>query len=333
MPRTLPDLDAVASRGDTLPMPDPSPLAPAFNLQGHRGARGLFPENTIEGFAATLALGVHSIELDIALTRDGAAVVTHDSELNPDIVRGRDGAWLASRGPSLRSLAVADLAGLDVGRLRPGSRLAAQFPEQAPRDGARIPLLVEVLALATPAGVIVDIELKTEPGRLGLTAEPAEMAETVMALLRGAAATGLAPRIAMRSFDWRGLRHVRAHHPAIPLAWLTSAGTAADAALWWDGPTPADFGGSVPDAVAAEAGSPAWRPVWAPEHASLTEPDLARAHQLGLAVVPWTVNDPADMARLIAWGVDGLCTDRPDLARVAMHAAGLPLPARYGAPR
>lgn len=313
-------------------MHDPSRLTPGFELQGHRGARGLFPENTLEGFAATLALGVHSIELDIALTADGAAVVTHDSELNPDIVRGRDGAWLAAPGPSLRSLALAGLAGLDVGRLRPGSRLAAQFPAQVAQDGARIPLLAEVLALAAPAGVIVDIELKTQPDRPGLTAPPAEMADAVLALLREAAASGLSPRVALRSFDWRGLRHVRARHPAIPLAWLTSARTAAEAALWWDGPTPADFAGSVPDAVAAEARGAAWRPLWAPEHASLTEADLARAHALGLRVVPWTVNEPADMARLIAWGVDGLCTDRPDLARTAMQAAGLPLPPGHGAP-
>ena len=94
------------------------------------------------------------------------------------------------------------------------------------------------------------------------------------------------------------------------LAWLTSAAFLAGARTWWDGPHPADFGGSVARAVAAEGG-----PTWGPDHADLTEESLAEAHALGLRVVPWTVNRPADMRRLIRWGVDGLITDRPDLAR------------------
>lgn len=299
-----------------------------FDLQGHRGARGLFPENTREGFAATLALGVRSLELDVAITRDGVAVVTHDPELNPDLVRGPDGAWLAARGPAVHSLSVAELARFDVGRLRPGSALAALYPDQAPADGVRIPLLAEVLALAAPAGVTVDVELKTEPDRPGVTVAPAAMAEAVMAVLREASASGGAPRMAVRSFDWRGLRHLRAHHPAMPLVYLTSPDTVAAAALWWDG---AAIPASVPAAVAAEARGAAWRPVWAPQHAALTRADLDAAHELGLLVVPWTVNAPADMSRLIAWGVDGLCTDRPDLARAAMQAAGMALPPGFGA--
>lgn len=68
-----------------------------MQLIGHRGARGLFPENTLEGFARTIALGVDGIEIDIALTADGVPVVTHDPALNPDIARAWDGAWLADR--------------------------------------------------------------------------------------------------------------------------------------------------------------------------------------------------------------------------------------------
>ncbi len=77
----------------------------------------------------------------------------------------------------------------------------------------------------------------------------------------------------------------------------------------------------MPRAVAAEGG-----PIWAPDHHDLTEEALAEAHALGLRVVPWTVNRPEDMRRLIGWGVDGLITDRPDLARVVLADAGLPLP-------
>lgn len=279
----------------------------SFVLSGHRGARGLFPENTLEGFAAAIKLGVTSLELDVAITSDGVAMVIHDPELNPDIVRTPDGAWLPARGPAIRTLTAAALAGYDVGRLRPGSALAVQFPQQTPVDGARIPTLAAVLALAAPADVVVDLELKTVPDRPDVTVAPAVMAEAVMAVLAAGPAN---TRMAIRSFDWRGLRHLRAHHPAMPLVYLTSPSTVAAAALWWGGTA---CTGLVPAAVAAAAHGASWQAVWAPQHESLTQADLAEAHALGLRVVPWTVNTPADMARLIEWGVDGLCSDRPDL--------------------
>jgi glycerophosphoryl diester phosphodiesterase len=278
-----------------------------FIRSGHRGARGLFPENTLEGFAAAIRLGVTSLELDVAITSDGVAMVIHDPELNPDIVRTPDGAWLPTRGPAICTLTAAELARYDVGRLRPGSALAALYPQQTPSDGARIPTLAAVLALAAPAGVVVDVELKTIPDRPEVSVAPAVMAEAVMAVLAAGPAD---TRMAIRSFDWRGLRHLRAHHPAMPLVYLTSPSTVAASALWWDGTA---CTGSVPAAIAAEARGAAWQAVWAPQHDSLTRTDLAEAHALGLGVVPWTVNAPEDMARLIDWGVDGLCTDRPDL--------------------
>ncbi|MBU6498433.1 MAG: glycerophosphodiester phosphodiesterase [Rhodospirillales bacterium] len=296
-------------------------MTPRFELQGHRGARGLFPENTLEGFAATCALGVDTIELDVAVTADGVAMVTHDPELNPDLTRGPDGAWLARPGPAIRHLRAADLAGYDVGRLRPGSAYAARYPAQTGRDGARIPRLADVFAQT--GRVRIDAEIKTLPDRPDLTVPPQTMAEAIVAV---AAAAGALDRLVVRSFDWRGLRHLCAHRPRVPLVWLTDAKTEAASRLWWDGVDPAEFGGSVPACIAAEAAEAAWRPVWAPEHGSLTEARLADAHARGLRVLPWTVNEPADMARLIAWGVDGFCTDRPDLAHTAMRQAGLAPP-------
>jgi len=112
----------------------------AIDLQGHRGARGLFPENTLAGFSSALAIGIDSFELDVAVTADGVPVVSHDPALNPDLVRGPDGDWLAAPGPLIRSLRLAELAAYDVGRIRPGSAYASQFPDQTAYDGARIPL-------------------------------------------------------------------------------------------------------------------------------------------------------------------------------------------------
>ncbi len=281
---------------------------------GHRGARGLFPENTLAGFAGALALGVDALELDVALTADDVVVVSHDPALNPALTRDRDGNWLGGVGPLIRSLRAADLGTYDVGRLRPGTLYASRYPDQKPQDGARIPTLAEVLRLE--ARFI--IELKTFPATPERSADGTAMAEAVVAAADSAGVTG---RITVEGFDWRGARHLRRIRPDVRLAWLTCADTVRDASLWWDGPQPGDFGGSVPRAVAAEGGG-----TWGPDYTDLTQELIAEAHALGLQVIPWTVNQPAELRRLIAWGVDGLVTDRPDHARAALVEAGIPLP-------
>ena len=275
-----------------------------IELQGHRGARGLFPENTLEGFRAAAPL-CDSFELDIAITADGVPVICHDPALNPAIARGPDGAWIGAPGPLVRDLTRDQLATYDVGRLRPDTDYAARYPDQRPIDGARVPSLAEVLALDPP--VSLNIELKTLADRPEATVSAVDMAEAVMAVVQTA---GAMERVMIESFDWRGPRHVRRHYPAMRVAWLTEPKTVADARLWWDGPAPADFGGSIPRAIAAEGGG-----TWAPEWQSLTGDQLAEARELGLQVLPWTVNEAEAMERLIAWGVDGLITDRPDIAR------------------
>jgi glycerophosphoryl diester phosphodiesterase len=276
---------------------------------GHRGARGLFPENTLAGFEATLALGVDGLELDVGMTADGVVVVSHDPALNPDHTRDASGAWLDGRGPLIASLTVAELQAYDVGALRPGSAYAALFPRQAARDGERIPRLETVLRLRGPASADPSfvIELKTFPADPGRAPGGERLAEAVAAV---ADAVGATARITVEGFDWRGPRWLRRVRPDVRLAWLTRAETVRDADIWWGGPHPSDFSGSVPRAVAAEGG-----PIWAPDHHDLTPDLVAEAHGLGLLVMPWTVNEVADMRRMIGWGVDGMVTDRPDRAK------------------
>lgn len=266
-----------------------------FELQGHRGARGLFPENTLDGFVQAVAFGLDSIELDIAVTSDGVAVVVHDPILNPDLVRLANGSWLEGEGAPIRTLSLAELRAFDVGRIRPGSRLALAHPDQVPQDGARIPTLREVFEVTQGSGVRIDAELKTDPTRPELTVSPEAMAELVVEI---ASVSGALDRLAIRSFDWRGLEYLRRAHPVIPLAWLTGQEANSD----------------TPNLVAKFAFGCPFVPTWAPFHGALDRSSLDLAHRLGLRVVPWTVNEAADMARLIALGVDGLCTDRPDLA-------------------
>jgi glycerophosphoryl diester phosphodiesterase len=286
-----------------------------IELVGHRGARGLYPENTLAGFSAAFALGIDAIELDIAMTADGVPVASHEPTLAADIARRPDGHWLTPPGPLLRTLRFSELRAYDVGRLRPGSAEAARFPAQCPQDGERIPSLAEVISIL-PGHLLA--ELKTFPDRPGSTAPAEEMGEATLAV---ADRLGAASRVRVQSFDWRGPRHLRRIRPEIRLAWLTRADTVASAPLWWGGPAPGDFGGSVPRAVAAEGG-----PTWTPDHVGLTRDQIAEAHGLGLSVIGWTVNHPGDIARLIDWGIDGLITDRPDLARAVMRRKGLPLP-------
>src|ERR1044072_4296872 len=126
--------------------------ANAFDLQGHRGVRGLAPENTLAAFETALAIGVTTLELDLAMTKDDVLVVSHDRRLNPDHPRGPDGQFLTGQGPAIHSLPLAELQRCDVGRLRPGSAYTTSLPEQRPVDGARIPALTELFDLVRRAG-------------------------------------------------------------------------------------------------------------------------------------------------------------------------------------
>jgi glycerophosphoryl diester phosphodiesterase len=271
---------------------------------GHRGARGLFPENTLEGFRQSLALGVTAFELDVGMTADGVVVVSHDPALNPAITRDAAGQWLNGLPPLIHDLTREALRAYDVGRIRPASLYRMLHRAQTPRDGARIPELREVLALSGDARFI--IELKTDPTHPDWTEDPKMLAEAVLAVVDSA---GAAKRVILESFDWRGPRHVRRIRPDITLAWLTRDETVRAAALWLDGADPARHGGSVPGMVAAAGG-----PIWAPAFETVTRASVEEAHALGLRVIPWTVNRRAAMRRLIRWGVDGLISDRPDKA-------------------
>src|SRR5271166_6360761 len=247
-------------------------MSHSFEIHGHRGARGLLPENTIDSFRRALELGVDALELDVGMTADGVVVVTHDPALNPDITRGPDGAWLPERGPLVRDLRASDLAAFDVGRIRPGSAYAARLPQQQARDGARIPALASVLRL--DATVRFAIELKTIAPHPDWTVDAATMADAVLTAIDGAGAGELA---LVEAFDWRGPRRVRQVRPGTPVACLTNADTVAKAGIWWGGPHPSDFAGSVPRAVAAEGAA-----TWGPDYVDLTEALVAEAHALGL---------------------------------------------------
>jgi len=299
--------------------------AAALDLQGHRGARGLMPENTLAGFAAALGVGVTTLELDIAITRDGVLVVSHDPALNPMITRGPDGAFLRERGARIRDLSFDELQRYDVGRLQPGTRYAAQHAAQQPLDGARIPRLADVFALAKKSGntaLRFAIETKVSPLAPDDTLAPEDFARRVIQAVREA---GLASRSSILSFDWRTLQTVQREAPEIATVYLSARqrwldNIAGDPSPWTAGLRLAEHG-SVPAMVRAAGGR-----VWSSYLGDLDRAQVQQAHDLGIQVLAWTVNEPADIARALDLGVDGIVSDRPDLVRTEMARRGLALP-------
>lgn len=300
----------------------PAPAAStAFDLQAHRGGRGLAPENTLAAFDRALALEVDTLELDIGVTADGQVVISHDPVLNPDITRDARGQWLAARGPAIRSLTLAQLQAYDVGRLNPASAYGRQFATQVPRDGEHIPTLAQLFERVRAGGnarVRFNIETKVDPTRPDDTIAPEPMARALLAEIERA---GMQRRVTIQSFDWRTLQWVGRLAPDMPRAYLSSARTLRDS-RWTTGLRAEDFL-STPVLVRMAAGQSAPHVIWSPYFADLTREQLAEARALGLKVLPWTVNRREDMSRLLDWGVDGLITDYPDELRALLAQRGL----------
>ncbi len=261
-----------------------------FDLQGHRGARGLKPENTLPSFEAAIEAGVSSIETDLHLTRDDEVVLIHDP-----IIDGR----------LIRSLTLAELRRYRVD----GNPDPRRFPEQeasvTPRAAdfaARLgidpytpPTLQELFAFAAlfPRAIGFDLELKRVPGRPQAIGDgfdgtaPGLLERRVVDFVQQA---GVGDRTTVRSFDHRAVRFIRDLQPDLTTAVLI-AGTA-----------PVDPGRLARDAGAA---------IYCPQVGFLDEAQVKQCHAAGVRVLPWTVNDPEDWRQLLAWGVDGITTDFP----------------------
>lgn len=301
----------------------------AFDLEGHRGTRGLAPENTLAAFRRALEIGVTTIETDMGVTKDDVVVISHNPFLSPDLVRDPDGHWLSSPGTQIRSLTLAELKRYDIGRLNPMSQYARSFPDQRAADGERFPQLSELFDLAKASGkpVRFNIETKITPTSGTNTPDPATFAKLVLAAVREA---NVADRVTLQSFDWRTLVEMKRLAPEIETSCLTIQ-TANDDTVrqapdggpspWHAGFALRDHGGSLPALVKA-AGCGTWSMFWR----NLTAKDLAEAHALGLKVLPWTVNERGDMRNLIDLGVDGIITDYPDRLREVMADKNLALP-------
>ena len=295
----------------------------SFDLYGHRGARGLAPENTLPGYQKALALGVDYIDMDVMMTQDHVLVVQHDLTLNPNLTRDAKGQWIPNNKKVVKELTLKELQTYDVGRIKSKTQYAHYFPEQRPVDGTHIPTLKEVIDYAKSIKgdrVGFQIEIKNDPNLPDVTHTPEELARALVKLL---VAEKIVDRTQVQAYDWRCLLAIQKLNPRIATAYLTDEDQEKlmhdkdpqKAGLWTAGRLLKDYHDSIPQMIKALGGK-----YWDPQDATLTPERVREAHRLGLKVVAWSWTEKAGkdvdvglVKKLIAMGVDGIITDRPDL--------------------
>ena len=299
----------------------------------HRGGAGLWPENTLVAFRDAVARGCDGAELDVQLSRDGEVIVFHDYRLKPEICRGTDGRFLEKPTPRIKDLSLEGLKTCDVGRADPASAYARSHPVMASRDGERIPTLAEVIAAAKTAvkPFTLFVELKTSFADRDLSADPVALTDSAVRVLRDA---DYLEHTIFVGFDWPALLHAKTIAPNTP-CWFTTLAqswfrpgqpppeddppsepalqmlrywAATGTSPWAGGYDAVNYGGSILRAIKAAGGDG-----WFPTFTDIDAHSVAEARALGLKVGAWTVDDVADMRRLVALGLDAICTDRPDL--------------------
>lgn len=286
--------------------------AGAITVFGHRGARGIYPENTMAGFRYLRDIGVTAVEIDVQNAANRIPVVAHDPHLAPALTRDKTGAWITQENRPVLHTSIAALAELDVGSLRPGSEYSARFPDQARLTDEPIPTFETFCTwAATEPSLFVNVEIKSHALRPEINDPPEVLVEGVLDLLT---AHGLLHRTLVSSFDWRVVHACGRRAPRVARGYLTLAashGTVMqpniiDGSLWMDGARRDAHGGSLPQTIADLGGQ-----VWCPYFEDLTAADLAQAHRCGLRVNVWTVNASDDIRRMADMGVDGIISDYP----------------------
>ncbi|TLM81961.1 glycerophosphodiester phosphodiesterase [Pseudarthrobacter sp. NamE2] len=300
----------------------------SFDLQSHRGGRGEWTEESLAAFKNSLALGVTTLELDTHLTEDGKVIVWHDDTIQA--AKCIDTAPATAGDPEFPYVGdrVAELSLAQIKTLNCGYVQLPGYPEQDVIEGNRIAELKDVYQLVRDAGaakVRFNVETKVESSQVG----GAGMESLTRAVVTEIQASGMAARTTLQSFDWSSLNLTKELAPELPLvalssgdAWMGVGQPGASRNL--GGIDIDDYDGSLPKAAAAQGYD-----VISPTFRSVTPEMIAEAHELGLPVIPWTVNTTADMERLMDLGVDGIITDYPTRLRTLVEERGLKLPKAY----
>lgn len=312
----------------------------ATEIYSHRGAAGLAPENTIPAIETALNIGVDVIDIDVGLTKDGVIVASHDPTLSHHFTQTIDGVWLDKPGEALINLTLADIKKHWVGQINPklDSQVAeyrSQFPLQVAKANTTIPTLEEIIEFIKKwenknsqkldsqvcKPIKLQIEIKTSPTLTEATPLPEQI---VPVLLKTLKAEDFLHRTEIHSFDWRNLLLIQQLEPQANISFissLTDLQHEENKQAWHASYDLNQYGGSFPKMINQLGGR-----IWCPIVDELTLEDVTLAKQLGIKVVPWTVDDPFLMQKLIAWDVDGIITNRPDLLRgiLAAHQKQVP---------
>jgi glycerophosphoryl diester phosphodiesterase len=254
-------------------------LSPAFGrvlVHGHRGARGVLPENTIPAFEYAIRIGVDALELDVAVTKDNVLVASHDPTINAAICQGGE------LHVPIRQLTLADLRRYDC-----GAKKNPAYPKQKAVPGTGIPTLDEVLALGKKGTFDFNIETKIFREKPELTPSPEDFARLVLDAVRR---HKLERRVILQSFDFRTLHAMKKLAPEIRLSALYEGATK-------------DF-----VEIAREAGAQ----IVSPRYPLVTKEQVDRAHKARLQVVPWTPNTEHEWEKLVTAGVDAIISDDPE---------------------
>lgn len=273
-----------------------------FYSQGHRGARGLFPENTIGSMIKAVDLGMNTVELDVRITRDKRVVVTHDPKINPDI-----SSW-PGRKPVTRKeaeeLVIYQMDYKAVHSFDVGIRGNPKFPEQI-KQPAQIPLLEDLISTVESycqekdrEKIIYNVEIKAERGKDGVwQPKPQEFTDLVMEVLANAKIDN---RFYISSFYPRILRAVHTSHPEAVVGFLTEDDSVTLALI-----------------IQALGFTPQ---IYSPHFSMITKDLVTKAHKVNIKVVGWTVNDNSAIEQLLDLGIDGIITDYPDRLKQALTA-------------
>ncbi|MBC8985745.1 glycerophosphodiester phosphodiesterase [Pedobacter sp. N36a] len=267
---------------------------PAFSMEGHRGARGLMPENTIIAMKKAIDLGITTLEMDTHLTKDGAVVVTHDDYLSPAFMLDPNGKDLlpedAKKYP-VYQMTYAELKGFDL-----GSKYYPAFPQQE-KIKTYIPRLEELIDSVQlylkdkcKKQMFYNIETKCAPEGDGvLNPDPETFVKLLMAVIEQ---KGITPFVVIQSFDKRTLQVLNKKYPEVRTSYLVANTKSFEENI-------ADLGFSPF--------------ILSPVHQMVNAELVKKCHDQGIKVIPWTVNSAADIQRLKDLKVDGIISDYPNL--------------------
>ena len=277
-----------------------------IKIYGHRGARGVLPENTLDSFQYLFDNDIKAYETDILISKDLVPVITHDFRLSPSMTKDSEGNWLEDEDIKIIDLTYDQISKYEVGSLNKLTKYGRRFLNQKKLPNQKIPKLNQLLDLTTQnntSDLIINLEIKSTPVQENLTPSPEVLAKIVIEEVNK---SSLTDKIIYSSFDWRVLREIKNYNSEIPRAYLTQdQRNIYDQSPWMDF-TPLHNNVDLPKLIKAHGGK-----AWHPYHKNLNDKNIKIAQSENLPVNVWTVNKEDDMLRMIDIGVDGIMTDYP----------------------